>query len=247
MVFGSNHSACSAPATIQRYLSISLEASSKLRHSHLLTETSLETHDIAVPVPNTAGLQEQQFFRLILISSSDLVPLAAAMPRIERLYHQQGGRNCGILFLLQEKSPKDNGIMAFMGLQARYGSPYEGNTLKLTRMLSIPSNLEMPVLPLANLQSLLNTLFAFQRQLLRPAGSVARPNAQTALLPYCSTNPPMPEHARNVLGDICPSIPDLARAATTQDGQRGIQNYLSTSAGVADNVVGFWQEEFFVE
>ena len=60
-----------------------------------------------------------EFFRMILLSSSDLQPLATAMARIERLYHSSGGRYVGVVFLLNEKSPKSDGTMDFMTIQAR--------------------------------------------------------------------------------------------------------------------------------
>jgi len=41
------------------------------------------------------------------------------MARIERLYHLTGGRQVGIIFLLQEKSPNGSGTIPYMNLQCR--------------------------------------------------------------------------------------------------------------------------------
>lgn len=63
---------------------------------------------------------EQEFFRVLLLSSVDMQPIANVSARVERLYHQTGGRNVGIIFLLREKDGNDNGLKEFMELQIRY-------------------------------------------------------------------------------------------------------------------------------
>lgn len=114
-------------------------------------------------------------------------------------------------------------------------------------MSSLISKFDIPIVPLFKVSSLLNTLFAFQRQLKKPTTTALRINPATSLLPYCSNNPPIPEHARNVLSDLCNSIPMLSSAATTQDGQQGLEQYLSDQPGVIEDVVGFWQQEYMVD
>jgi hypothetical protein len=60
-----------------------------------------------------------EYFRMILLSISDLQPLTTAMARIERVYHCSGGKYVGVVFLLNEKSPRINGTVDFMNLQAK--------------------------------------------------------------------------------------------------------------------------------
>ncbi|KAM0164468.1 hypothetical protein ACHAPG_000666 [Botrytis cinerea] len=83
-----------------------------------MTETTLNTHDVSLPMQSKTG--EQELFRVLLLSSSDMQPMANLSARIERLYHQTGGRNVGIIFLLREKGGNDNGLKDFMNLQIRY-------------------------------------------------------------------------------------------------------------------------------
>jgi len=83
-------------------------------------ERSLDTHDLAIPLPSTSQSTQQDLFRIIAISFSDLISPSTSMARIERLYHQQGGKHVGILFLLKESKDTGNGTIAFMELQARY-------------------------------------------------------------------------------------------------------------------------------
>jgi hypothetical protein len=84
------------------------------------TEKSLVTHDIALPSSRTGG---RVGFRLLLLSTSDLRPPQDGWSRIERFLHLTGGRDVGIVFLLQETSSSENGIIPYMELQARYVWP----------------------------------------------------------------------------------------------------------------------------
>lgn len=59
----------------------------------------------------------------------------------------------------------------------------------------------------------------------------------------------MPEHTRNILSDICHSIPELAQAATTKDGQEGLRSWIE-QPGQPDqtgNLVAFWEQEYVVD
>ena len=71
-------------------------------------------------LPRLRPEDEKDWFRLLLLSSVDLKSPTTSMARIERLYHQNGGKHVGIVFLLNEKSPSRNGTIALMELQARY-------------------------------------------------------------------------------------------------------------------------------
>ncbi len=94
-----------------------------------LLEQTLESHDLAIPIPQSSQHHERQFFRMVVLSHSDMQDLVNAMARIERLYHHSGGSNTGIVFLLHEKSPNRDGTVAFMKLQARYIIPFSDLTI----------------------------------------------------------------------------------------------------------------------
>ncbi|PMD24925.1 hypothetical protein NA56DRAFT_668815 [Hyaloscypha hepaticicola] len=195
-------------------------------------EKTLETQDLAIPLPRRGQREQPEYFRMILLSSSDLQPQGTEMARIERLYHSNGGRHVGVIFLLNEKSPKGNGTIEFMNLQAR-----------------LLPNFEMQILPLFRVDQLLPTLFGFQRELVNAREatvSAPKPKAVNALLPYCSTNPPIPEHLRNILSDVCPGISGLAHAATTEDGQQMLRHWLPET-GEAEDIIGFWEQEFYLD
>ena len=74
----------------------------------------IETHDLAIPIP-----PQNDIFRLILISSADIQCPGNYMDRIERLYHQTGGRHVGIVFLVRDAISRENGMRSLMTLQAK--------------------------------------------------------------------------------------------------------------------------------
>jgi hypothetical protein len=119
----------------------------------------------------------------------------------------------------------------------------------LTYINSVLANFEMQILPLFGAELLLKTLMSFQQQLVysrEALDQTQKLKSVTALLPYCSTNPPIPEHLRNVLSDVCHSIPGLAQAATTREGQEGLRQWLPET-GEAEDIIGFWEQEFVVD
>jgi hypothetical protein len=99
------------------------------------------------------------------------------------------------------------------------------------------------MLPLSSAAALPETLYAFQHQLLQPR-SLAAPANPATILGSCSLNAPMAEHATNVLGDICASLRELARAATSTQGQEALRQWLGAPA---EDVIGFWLNEYIAE
>ncbi|QSZ35511.1 hypothetical protein DSL72_008381 [Monilinia vaccinii-corymbosi] len=167
--------------------------------------------------------EEQQVFRVLLLSSSDMESSTHASARIERLDHQTGGRNVGIIFLLHEKGGSENGMKEYLKLQ-----------------MSLMSTSKIAILPLASVSHLLATVQSFQRQLcmVPPSKKVDAPHE---LLPFSNVGDAMTEHTRNILSDICHSIPEVAGAATTSHGQEQLKEWLSaphpnSAQGVIDFV-----------
>ncbi|TEY85190.1 hypothetical protein BOTCAL_0016g00440 [Botryotinia calthae] len=191
-------------------------------------ETTLNTHDISLPMQSKTG--EEELFRVLLLSSSDMQPMSNISARIERLYHQTGGRNVCIIFLLREKGGDDNGLQEFMDLQ-----------------ISLMSAFKMPILPLMSVPKILSIVQPFQRQLCIVPSS-KRVDAQYELLPFSHIGNTMTEHTRNILSDICHSIPELVRTASTTGGQERLREWLSEpNPESAQDVIDFWKREYLLE
>ncbi|PBP19582.1 hypothetical protein BUE80_DR009602 [Diplocarpon rosae] len=201
-------------------------------------EQTLSTHDLTIPLPKSRQQDALESFLLLALSPSDLIPESranSAMSRIQRLYHHTGGTNVGILFLLNEKLPQGNGSVSLMSLQA-----------------TLLPTFGMPIIPLASLASLQTSLAAFQKQLVKKRRSQTSTEMTlspvTSLLPYCTNKPPLPEHARNVLSDICRSLSGITRVATTGEGQQLLREYLEDKhPGVARDIIDFWVQEIFMD
>lgn len=108
------------------------------------------------------------------------------------------------------------------------------------------ASFEIPLIPLARLSSLPATLSSFQTQTVRQQLQPAVLNGAISVLPYCSSNPPLPEHTRNVLSDVCRSFRGLVRSVATEDGRATLEDWLGNAVVVGD-IVSFWSEEYFVE
>ncbi|KAI1004670.1 hypothetical protein K3495_g3549 [Podosphaera aphanis] len=105
----------------------------------------------------------------------------------------------------------------------------------------------MPVLPLFNIKSLQNTISAFQQQLKQPSQQIQRKNPAISLLPYCSINPPIVEHARNILSDICSSIPEFEALTTKASGMERLNGLFSDFPQVLEEIADFWCEEYILD
>lgn len=170
------------------------------------------------------------------------------MARIERLYNLDGGCHVGILFLLQPSPGVVHGsnMIPFMELQTQSVIPLNPSTQVLTAPSIFSSSFEIPLIPLVKLSSLPATLSSFQTQIIRQqAQSVPRSSA-ISVLPYCSSNPPLPEHTRNVLSDVCQNFKELTKAVTTADGKAALGEWLENPV-IVGQIVDFWLEEYFVE
>jgi len=112
----------------------------------------------------------------------------------------------------------------------------------------------MPIIPLHNISSLLPTLLGFQKQVHAARSNRMPANPLTTLLPYCSSNPPLPERVLNVLSEVCSSIPHLSQIATSRDGQQYLRDLLPESVvpghlptQTVEDIIEFWQQETFME
>ncbi|KAG0650940.1 hypothetical protein D0Z07_2560 [Hyphodiscus hymeniophilus] len=194
-------------------------------------EQFLETHDLAVPLPQRRQQDPKDFLRLLLLSATDILPPQNSLPRIERLY-QAGGKHVGVVFLLHEQDSQGSGSREFMTLQATLHT----------------SGIEMPIIPLSSASSLSETISAFRRQLSQSHAPIPLGHPATVLLPYCSNNSPIAEHARNLLSDLCHSIQELSQLATTVAGKRELTKWLTEgSPTVADKIIGFWEQEYIAD
>ncbi|KAL6715830.1 hypothetical protein ACLMJK_006791 [Lecanora helva] len=208
-----------------------------------LRETTLETHDLALPVrspPSNSILQRQQQQPLPNQPFLLLTPSSLSNPnlseRITRFSTLTSTPTPTIAFALKSESHTSNdsasGMHAFMQLQ--------------TLLYALPTA-PPPLLPIPTLTDLL--------PLLKPRTTSSPPNplppppiSPLVLLPHLtSTAPgrPLPEHTMNVLSDLCHSIRDVLELVGTEEGKVTLEEWVG--AEEARGLVEFWEGEWIVE
>ncbi|OTB18302.1 hypothetical protein K445DRAFT_19861 [Daldinia sp. EC12] len=188
-------------------------------------EAKLETHDVAIPLPNPGGTP-RRVLRAILLLPSD-VGNDSSRNRIRRLFNLNGGQDIVLVFLLEQGHDQVNPVAALMKLQ-----------------LDLIDESEIPVIPANTIQDVSTNLMTFHRQISMSNRSRKATNPVQTLLPYCSDGQLLSEHAVNVLTDLTSSFRDLVEAASTQTGRVKIVEFLGDDA---ESIISFWAKEYLVE
>ncbi|KAH8675982.1 hypothetical protein BX600DRAFT_191628 [Xylariales sp. PMI_506] len=185
-------------------------------------ETTLEHHDIAIPMP-LIGQFPRFTLRAICLSIQD-VGTEKANARTERLFNLNGGQYVAILLLMQQHG-RGTGMAGLMRLQ-------------------LQNDLELPIIPIASLTAAPGALQGFHQQLCTTAVSHNRPAPARSLLLYCSDDQVLKEHTINILSDITSDFKDLIAKATSSDGQKVLEEYLGPDA---ERVVNYWKTDYVID
>jgi len=80
----------------------------------------MESHDLCIPLAASNNHEPASNILLLLLSAADHESSDVAMGRIQRLYLQGGSNRVAVLFLLQESSANNIGLISMVNLQIRY-------------------------------------------------------------------------------------------------------------------------------
>ncbi|ORY66425.1 uncharacterized protein BCR38DRAFT_340338 [Pseudomassariella vexata] len=185
-------------------------------------KSSFETHDVAMPLSRVAA---RAVFRAIFLTPAD-IGTAETRTRTERLFNLNGGQYVALVLLMEKQDEGESPTAAMMRLQ-----------------LELVGGLEMPIIPVASVETAGTTLLAFHQQLNTSGGCQKRAEA-SSLLPYCSDSYTLPEHKVNLLSDITSGLRDLLEQASTAEGREKLAQYLGPDA---ERVIRFWKEEYPVD
>ncbi|KAI1310491.1 hypothetical protein F5Y03DRAFT_41952 [Xylaria venustula] len=184
-------------------------------------ETQLGTHDLAIPLTTT-----QRVFRAIFLSPSDIAT-ASDSSRIERLYSLNAGQDSGILFLLKHEN-EQSAIHALMKLQ-----------------LQLVGKWELPIIPVDSVAAVPATLVTIQSHLSSPVANRKPPIPASHLLPFCSDDVPLAEHAVNILTDTTSGFRDLLdKLSSSAEFESEIVQLLGNDANKFRN---FWANDYLVD
>lgn len=207
----------------------------------------------------------QRYLRFALLSYADGDPVYKHQ-RVERLYHQSGGSDAAVVWLLD----KGGDAASFMEFQIEWVSylsitPTSHHVTKymtsshcrLTRVQRdrLMDKFEMPLIPLQSIEELPVTLMKFHRSFLQSDASTRQRPDQTqvqvpgtgavqSLLPYCAISPPLGEHSVNLLSDLTVGFADLANKASSEAGQTEVLDYFGQQE--AERIILFWTQECLI-
>lgn len=215
-------------------LPVHLSSTLSIVRTNSCTESSLETHDVALPLTSTSDPRSDSTLnprklRGLLLSRSciEQETLAATIQRIQHFAALTGGQYLVIIFLLAPcvKQATTKGFISAKDLadsqNASVRDPADvlaGITAYTTLQATLATRqdiLHIPILPLTSLDALPRLL---QSHIAARNCPPPRPEPAATtfdLLKLCTASPPMPVQTAYVLNDLFGSIGELAAACTT--------------------------------
>ncbi|KAL2058613.1 hypothetical protein ABVK25_001341 [Lepraria finkii] len=207
-----------------------LTASTTLR----LRETTLGTHDLALPltISTPQNIPQTQVFLILTSSSLGSPRLLERISHFSKLAYPPAP---AIAFLLgngqEDHGSAGNGMHAYMQLQT------------LTHTLSTPP----PILPISSSERLLPLLMTYIAPPQPPASTPPLPSPLLLLSHTTSTAPPrpLPMRVTYVLSDLCHSLREVLELAQTDKGRETLGQWVG--AGETRGLAEFWEGEWICE
>ncbi|EKG22288.1 hypothetical protein MPH_00355 [Macrophomina phaseolina MS6] len=225
-----------------------------------LRENSLNTHDLAIPLPRQGRADTARTLRVLLLCPSSTSPdaFSATLDRVQHFTALNGGLDSIIVFLLDT---------------AGDSPPEQPTTLHAyshlsTSLLADPNIASIPLIPLASLTSFDAVLKSYisSNSAARAAQMVQakRPdtfNTALDLVPWCvareNTKPldntvPLDANQVNLLTDLFGSLREFAEAAVGNENDRRVKEKVEEmksllGAGVAQDILDFWRDEWYAD
>jgi hypothetical protein len=188
----------------------------------------LHTHDIAISVGNSTH-------RILILTESSVSPISKA-PTLSRVQHFEaltGGTDSFIFFVPSTPSAGraltcQHVLQAFQDLQ----------------FFLLSHSILIPVLYVSAPEALPSALKCLTMGRTR-CTEPAPPPAVTAVLPYCTVEPPMSQEALTILSDLYPNMRSLAGLQSEENTMRMMAAGMSEAE--AEDCLAFWKEEFLAE
>ncbi|KAK6004111.1 hypothetical protein QM012_008961 [Aureobasidium pullulans] len=186
-------------------------------------ESMLETHDIAIPIPEfpkaAPDTKSKRMLRLLLLSPNSMSEeqLPATIARIQHFVILTGGLDVAIVMSLSVSKPfssaKDllvaselddmNGIQSYARLQAE--------------LLTKTELTWVPILPLVKLDGIVELIKIHAQSISRPKPKPSSAVRPMDMLAHCTTDPPLSSLAINLASDTFPCLSNVAQAALDHD------------------------------
>jgi hypothetical protein len=188
----------------------------------------LTTHDIALSVGSIT-------FRIIILTESSVSTSfkPATLARVQHFQNLTGGMN-SFIFFVPSMPTADRTLSCQNALQG----------FQDFQFFLLSNSIIIPVLYVSSPEALPSALKCLTTATPHSAEPVV-PHPVTAILPYCTVEPPMSQETLTILSDLYPNMRSLASLQSEEITTRMVVAGMSETD--AENCLAFWKEELLAE
>jgi hypothetical protein len=245
-------------------------------HQLTCVESQLDTHDIAVAVPEcsnaTFAPKTKRTLRLLLLSPNNMSDerFSATIARIQHFIALTGGIDIAIIMSLSASNPFSTAKHLLDPSQTDGMDGLHGYAILQSTFVTSAELAWIPILPLAELSGLVELVKTHAKAINRPTPKPSSAVRPLDMLAHCSPDHPLPPLAVSLTSDICSSMSHVAHAALThratsthnseslpssEDAAQSIQSTRTAfdilmeqlDGHVVENMIDFWADDWAVE
>jgi hypothetical protein len=210
-------------------------------------ESSLESHDIALPLvefPKTHNANKsKRALRLLLLSPNNMSEerLPATIARIQHFIALTGGLDVAIVMSLSTSKPFSSAKDLLNAPEVDNMEGLRSYTLLQAEFVTRPELAWVPILPLAKLDGIVELIKTHAQSISRPKPKPSSAIRPLDMLAHCACDP-LPPLAVNLASDVFSSLSDVAQAALTHHGDPAVHDsggFTSSDDSLQSDPCGF--------
>ncbi|KAI4719110.1 hypothetical protein E4T48_04645 [Aureobasidium sp. EXF-10727] len=213
-------------------------------------ESLLESHDIAVPIPDfpkpIPNTKSNRVLRLLLISpnnmSEDKLPTTIA--RIQHFMALTGGLDVAIILSLSASKPFSSAKDLMNDSQVDNMDGVNSYSRLQAELMTRPELTWVPILPLAKLDGIVELVKTHVQAISRPKPKPSSAVRPLDMLAHCSPDRPLPPLAVNLASDVFSSLKHVCQDALAH--QRNSSNQDSGEIASSDDSLQSHESPFSV-
>ncbi|THX40120.1 hypothetical protein D6D10_03733 [Aureobasidium pullulans] len=238
-----------------------------------IKESQLETHDIALPLPDfpkiTHDSKPKRTLRLLLLSPNNMseTKLPGTLSRIQHFVSLTGGLDVAIVMSLSASKPFSSARDLLNATQADEMDGIRSYALLQAEFMTRSELSWIPILPLAKLDGLVGVVKTHAQSISRPRPKPSSAVRPLDMLAHCTPDLPLPSLAVDLTSDIFTSLGHVAQAALAHralstpesEGLFSSDDVLQSSRSafgvltgqvdknVIESMIEFWVEDWAIE
>jgi hypothetical protein len=238
------------------------------------TESSLQSHDIALPLVELPkginATKSDRALRLLLLSPNSMSEerLPTTIARIQHFVALTGGLDVAIILSLSTSKPFSSAKDLLSAPQVDGMDGLRSYALLQAQFMTKPELGWVPILPLAKLDGIVELVKTHAQSISRPKPKPSSAVRPLDMLAHCSPDLPIPPLAINLASDVFSSLSHVAqaaiahRASSSMHGSGGVtssDDSLQTDRSgfsvlaeqldteIIENMIDFWIEDWAIE